>query len=120
VEKTITITRDLRFYPQYGNHKKSLAITLNLPYMNRLLAETEMFESFYVVDDQDRILFSTQSEFNSNQYETFGGDMNFISPGFSSMINNTGVVLTIIPLVVLYIVCQKSFVEGIERSGIVG
>ena len=56
----------------------------------------------------------------ANQYETFGGDMNFISPGFSSMINNTGVVLTIIPLVVLYIVCQKSFVEGIERSGIVG
>jgi len=56
----------------------------------------------------------------ANQYETFGGNMNFISPGFSSMINNTGVVLTIIPLIILYIVCQKYFVEGIERSGIVG
>lgn len=54
------------------------------------------------------------------QYESFGGDMNFISPGFSSMINNTGVVLTIIPLVALYVACQKSFIEGIERSGIVG
>lgn len=54
------------------------------------------------------------------QYESFGGDMNFISPGFSSMINNTGVVLTIVPLIILYIACQKSFIEGIERSGIVG
>ncbi|MGF7146348.1 multiple sugar transport system permease protein [Anaerotaenia torta] len=54
------------------------------------------------------------------QYESFGGDMNFISPGFSSMINNTGVVLTIIPLIILYVISQKSFIEGIERSGIVG
>lgn len=56
----------------------------------------------------------------ADQYKTFGGNMNFISPGFSSMINNTGVVMTILPLVILYLVCQKFFVEGIERSGIVG
>ena len=55
-----------------------------------------------------------------SQYESFGGTMNFISPGFASMMNNTGVILTIIPLILLYFVCQKSFVEGIERSGIVG
>lgn len=56
----------------------------------------------------------------AGQYNAFGGDMNFISPGFSSMINNTGVMLTILPLIFLYVICQKSFVEGIERSGIVG
>lgn len=55
-----------------------------------------------------------------NQYSSFGGTMNFISPGFASMMNNTGVILTIIPLIILYLICQKSFVEGIERSGIVG
>ncbi len=55
-----------------------------------------------------------------SQYEGFGGTMNFISPGFVSMINNTGTVLTVIPLIILYVFCQKSFVEGIERSGIVG
>lgn len=54
------------------------------------------------------------------QYEGFGGSMNFISPGFVSMINNTGTILAVIPLVILYVFCQKSFVEGIERSGIVG
>lgn len=55
-----------------------------------------------------------------SRYEGFGGTMTFISPGFVSMINNTGTVLTIIPLIILYVFCQKSFVEGIERSGIVG
>lgn len=54
------------------------------------------------------------------EYEGFGGSMNFISPGFVSMMNNTGTVLAIIPLILLYLFCQKSFVEGIERSGIVG
>lgn len=55
-----------------------------------------------------------------SQYEGFGGSMNFISPGFVSMINNTGTILAIIPLIILYVICQRSFVEGIERSGIVG
>lgn len=55
-----------------------------------------------------------------SQYEGYGGSMNFVSPGFVSMINNTGTILAILPLILLYIICQKSFVEGIERSGIVG
>lgn len=53
-------------------------------------------------------------------YANNGGSMNFISPGFVSMMNNTGTILTILPLIILYLVCQKHFVEGIERSGIVG
>lgn len=55
-----------------------------------------------------------------NRYNSFGGGMNFISPGFVSMINNTGVILVILPLIVLYLICQTYFVESIERSGIVG
>lgn len=55
-----------------------------------------------------------------NQYESSGGSMNFISPGFASMMNNTGVIILIVPLIIIYLVCQKYFVEGIERSGIVG
>lgn len=55
-----------------------------------------------------------------NQYVNTGGAMNFVSPGFASQMNNTGSLLVILPLVVLYLFCQKYFVEGIERSGIVG
>lgn len=55
-----------------------------------------------------------------SQYESFGGSMNFISPGFASMMNNTGVIITVVPLILLYLICQRHFIEGIERSGIVG
>lgn len=54
------------------------------------------------------------------QYQNMGGTMNFVSPGFASMVNNTGSILLILPLILLYLFCQKYFVEGIERSGIVG
>lgn len=54
------------------------------------------------------------------QYSSMGGNMNFVSPGFASQMNNTGSLLVILPLILLYLVCQKYFVEGIERSGIVG
>ncbi len=54
------------------------------------------------------------------QYSDMGGSMTFVSPGFASQMNNTGSLLVILPLIILYLVCQKYFVEGIERSGIVG
>lgn len=56
----------------------------------------------------------------SAKYQDMGGSMNFVTPGFASLMNNTGVLLVILPLVVLYLACQKHFVEGIARSGIVG
>ncbi len=55
-----------------------------------------------------------------NQYQDMGGTMNFVSPGFASMVNNTGSLMVVLPLIILYLFCQKYFVEGIERSGIVG
>ena len=48
------------------------------------------------------------------------GQMTFISPGFTSIVNNAGSFLVIIPLVIIYLFAQRSFVEGVERSGIVG
>lgn len=54
------------------------------------------------------------------QYASMGGNMNFVSPGFASQMNNTGSLLVILPLILMYLFCQKYFVEGIERSGIVG
>ncbi|MCM1188946.1 MAG: carbohydrate ABC transporter permease [bacterium] len=56
----------------------------------------------------------------NKQYSDMGGSMNFVSPAFASQMNNTGSLLVILPLILLYLVCQKYFVEGIERSGIVG
>lgn len=43
-----------------------------------------------------------------------------LSPAVSSMYTNTASLLVIIPLIILYIIAQKYFVESIERTGIVG
>lgn len=43
-----------------------------------------------------------------------------ISPFYFSMINNTGSLLMVVPLVMLYLFAQRYFVQSIERSGIVG
>lgn len=82
-------------------------------------------DSFYtsLYLNSTKVMSSALSSLSVNvysSYEGFGGSMNFISPGFVSMMNNTGTILAVAPLIILYLICQKHFVEGIERSGIVG
>lgn len=82
-------------------------------------------DSFYtsLYLNNTKVMSSALSSLAVNVYSSYsgyGGSMNFISPGFVSMMNNTGTVMAILPLIILYLICQKNFVEGIERSGIVG
>ena len=39
---------------------------------------------------------------------------------FYSLLNNDGMLLVILPLLILYLFMQRYFVESIERTGIVG
>ena len=39
---------------------------------------------------------------------------------YNSIVSNTGAMLVILPLIIMYLFCQRYLVEGIERSGIVG
>ncbi|WP_026507871.1 carbohydrate ABC transporter permease [Butyrivibrio sp. MC2013] len=82
-------------------------------------------DSFYVgMYLPKACLFSNQlsslAQVMARQYQNMSGSMNFVSPGFASMVNNTGSILIMLPLIILYLFCQSYFVEGIERSGIVG
>lgn len=43
-----------------------------------------------------------------------------ISPAVRSMYNNTGSLMVVVPLIIIYGIAQRHFVESIERSGIVG
>lgn len=53
-------------------------------------------------------------------YKSATGYTGVISPGFMALLNGTGVMLLIIPLLILYLIMQKNFVQSVERSGIVG
>jgi multiple sugar transport system permease protein len=39
---------------------------------------------------------------------------------YYNVIQNTGGMMIIMPLIILYLFCQKYLVQGIERSGLVG
>ncbi|MPN27792.1 hypothetical protein SDC9_175226 [bioreactor metagenome] len=53
-------------------------------------------------------------------YSSMGGEMSVITPGFKSVANNTGSILVLLPLVAVYLACQRYFIQGIERTGLVG
>lgn len=115
-----------------GSGKLRTFFTIMLPSAIPMMVTVFLFgfvwqwtDSFYsgLFLTKNHVMASVLSNLSANiysSYEGFGGSMNFISPGFVSMMNNTGTVLMILPLIILYLICQKSFVEGIERSGIVG
>jgi multiple sugar transport system permease protein len=49
-----------------------------------------------------------------------GGSGVKADPNHVAMIIDTGILLAIIPLILLYMVVQRYFVESVERSGIIG
>ncbi|MFC4388614.1 carbohydrate ABC transporter permease [Gracilibacillus marinus] len=49
-----------------------------------------------------------------------GGGVGAVDPFYVSMLVNTGVLLAILPLLILYLFVQRHFVESVERTGIVG
>ena len=85
-------------------------------------------------------LFSVVWVWNDNYYTAFfGSEMGIFSSQFSNIgstltalmgekdnallsgiYNNTAVILHMIPLIIIYIFAQRYFVQGIEKSGIVG
>lgn len=50
----------------------------------------------------------------------FSAELSFVSPALVSMMNNTGTIMVIVPLFIIYLFAQRYFVQSIERSGIVG
>ncbi len=38
--------------------------------------------------------------------------------GYSQMMISTGMIMAIIPLIIIYVVAQKGFVESLSRTGI--
>ncbi len=55
-----------------------------------------------------------------NETDALASTSGFLDDHFYSLINNAGMVLVIVPLLILYILLQRYFVESVERTGIVG
>lgn len=48
------------------------------------------------------------------------GDSANTDPFYLSMVQDTGILLSILPLIIIYLFVQRYFVQSVERSGIVG
>ena len=42
------------------------------------------------------------------------------NPNYASILRSVSILLLIFPLMIIYLICQRFFVESVERSGIVG
>ena len=79
--------------------------------------------SFFRLGEKLTLLSGTLQNLASMMFSKFGSagaSLSTISPAFKSIYNNTGSILVLLPLVVVYLICQRYFIEGIERTGIVG
>ena len=56
---------------------------------------------------------------NISQVESTQG-IAVLDPNYTFLLNSTGCILVILPLIIFFLLAQKQFVEGIEQSGIVG
>ncbi len=75
---------------------------------------------FTLTTQQVAVLYGLQQALaDAGVWSLLGQDITN-NPYFSSMILNTCGILVMLPLLVIYFFVQKLFVEGIERSGIVG
>jgi multiple sugar transport system permease protein len=71
-------------------------------------------DSYYVS------LFFNKVEMLSTQVLTLGAKLRESDPVYSSMLLNTGALLMIAPLIIMYMFVQRYFVESVERTGLVG
>ncbi len=70
-------------------------------------------------------LFGVKSDYLiTNQLSSLTGAINsldkIINPEIQQLYLDAGIILVIIPIVIIYIFLQRRFIEGVERSGIVG
>lgn len=71
-------------------------------------------DSYYVS------LFLKQVKVLSTSLMDMGMGLKEPDPVYTSMLLNTGVLLTLAPLILMYLFVQRYFVESVERTGIVG
>ncbi|MHA7966538.1 carbohydrate ABC transporter permease [Paenibacillus sp. CAU 1782] len=79
-------------------------------------------DSFYTTTylTTSKVLSTQLSSLPYNLSIQLNGDINKSDPFYMSMVQDTGILLAILPLIIIYLFVQRYFVESIERTGIVG
>lgn len=97
-----------------------------LPTATTILVTIFLFSFVWIWNDNYyTAFFGAEMEILSSQFTGIGAKLTALMGEkgnllLASIYNNTAVIIHMIPIIILYIFAQKYFVQGVEKSGIVG
>lgn len=81
---------------------------------------TDIFYSSWFLKSSDVLSTNLSSLVTNIAIKEVSGGTSAIDGYYERLLNSTGCILVILPLLIMYLFAQKTFVESIENSGIVG
>ena len=117
----------IAIYTAWAVRKKNMRKPKNIAvYVAILSSATGIFSTLIELT----VLGGAQNDSLRSMMETLGGHVHAPMPVMLTALNvmleffdkglSSGVVLVLLPVVVIYLLLQRRFIEGVERSGIVG
>ncbi len=97
---------------------RSLAITITL--FAFVWQYTDIFYTSWYMPNGNLLSVKLNSLVTSVLSSMIAGGGSTMDSGYANLLNVTGCLLVLLPLLLIYFVLQKQFTESIERSGIVG
>lgn len=96
-------------------------VTIMLPGARTMMITVFLFSFVWLWTDMTVAPALTQSNILVNMTYMLKGILYDNTGGLRvSLLKNAGVMLIILPVILVYLICQKAFVQGIESSGLTG
>lgn len=73
-DRSLSIIRPLKYFPQYSNYQKALRIDINLSYISSILRQSDLFDNIVLVDSDNRIIASANTYSEYGAYDIFSED----------------------------------------------
>lgn len=70
-DRSLSIVRTLKYYPEYSNYQKAIRIDIDLSYLSSMLRESDMFDNIILVDSNYRIIASANTYHEFGAYDVF-------------------------------------------------
>lgn len=70
-DRSLSIIRPLKYFPQHSHYKKVLRVDINLPYISSILRQSDLFDNIVLVDEDNRIIASANTYPEYGAYDIF-------------------------------------------------
>jgi len=70
-DRSLSIIRNLTYYPQYYQYNKAIRIDLDTSYLSSILEDSDLFDNILLVDSDNRVLASAHSYKEFGSYDIF-------------------------------------------------